>query len=98
MKTVSCRFAIFFLTTSPATPVIYSIKFLILNFLSVDFLAPKTGYCCENQPVLGPWSLGVGRGSGISLSVTREGFMQSSHSHKSDRFSLNGFSQKSNQN
>lgn len=73
-------------------------KVSYLNFLSVDFLAPNTGYCCENQPVLELWSWGVGRGSGISLSVRRKGFMQSSHSHKSDRFPSNGFSQKSNQN
>ena len=30
MKTVSCCFAIFLVTASPATPVIYSLKFLII--------------------------------------------------------------------
>ena len=55
MKAVS-GFTIFLVTTSPATPVIYSIKFLVFNFL--DFLAPNIGHRCENQPVLGLGGLG----------------------------------------
>lgn len=48
-------------TTSPATPVIYSIKLLILNFLSDDFLALKRGDHSENQRVIGyTWSLKEG--------------------------------------
>ena len=38
-------------TKSPATPVIFSIKFAF-NFLAADFLAPKSGPQRENQPVL----------------------------------------------
>ena len=41
------------MTTSPATPLIYSIKFLVSNFLVAGFLAPKSSHFRENQHVLG---------------------------------------------
>lgn len=40
------------MATSPATPVIYSIKFLVFNSFTADFFAPKNGKCCKNQPVI----------------------------------------------
>ena len=42
------------LAISPETPLIYSIKFLVFTFLGAKFHARKSGYCCENQPVLVP--------------------------------------------
>ena len=42
------------LAISPETPVIYSIKFLVFNLLGATFHVLKSGYCCENQPVLVP--------------------------------------------
>ena len=42
------------LAISPETPVIYSIKFLVFNFLGAMFHVLESGYCCENQPVLVP--------------------------------------------
>ena len=42
------------LAIKPETPVIYSIKFLVLNFLGATFHVLKSGYCCENQPVSVP--------------------------------------------
>ena len=53
MRTVSCCFPIFLVTTHPTTPVIYSLKFLVFNFLDIHFLASSSSHCCENQPVLG---------------------------------------------
>ena len=41
------------MAASPATLVIYSLKFLVFNFLGIDFLASSSGHHCENQPVLG---------------------------------------------
>ena len=39
MKTVSCCFAVFLVTTNPATSVIYSLKFVsVLQFLGTNFL------------------------------------------------------------
>ena len=53
MRTVPCCFTIFLVTGSPTTPVIYSLKFLVVfNFLTINFLAFSTGHRCENQPVL----------------------------------------------
>ena len=43
MRTASCCFTIFSVITSPAAPVIYSIKFLVFNFLGIDFFAPNNG-------------------------------------------------------
>ena len=60
MKTVSGCFTIFLVTASPATPVIYSVKFLVFNFLGNDFLTLNIGHCCKNQPVLGLRGLGEG--------------------------------------
>ena len=37
-------------TTSPATPMIYSIKFLVFDFLGVYSLVPKSGHYHKNQP------------------------------------------------
>ena len=54
MKTVSCCFTIFLVTTIHATPVIYSLQFFIVfNSLSIDFLAFNSGHGYESQPVLG---------------------------------------------
>ena len=41
-----------YLSTSPAPHVIYSIKFIVFNFLSANFLAPKNGHCRQNQLAL----------------------------------------------
>ena len=48
MRIVSCCFNIIIVTRSPATAVIYSSKFLILNILGADFLPPKSGHHREN--------------------------------------------------
>ena len=40
------------MATSPANPVIYSIKSLVFNSFTTDFFAPKNGKCCKNQPVI----------------------------------------------
>ena len=37
--------------------MIYSIQFLVFNFLNADFLVPKSGYHCENKAVLGTFLL-----------------------------------------
>ena len=42
------------LAISPETPLIYLIKFLVFNFLGAKFHVLKSGYCCEDQPVLVP--------------------------------------------
>lgn len=41
------------MTLSPASSVIYSIKFLLYNFLGPDFLAPKSNQQLEKLAVLG---------------------------------------------
>ena len=41
------------MTTSPATTVIYLIKFLVFHFLGSDSLEPKSHHCRENQLALG---------------------------------------------
>ena len=52
MKIVFCCFTIFLLTASPKTPVIFSLKDLIVfNSLAIDFFAFSGGHHCENQPV-----------------------------------------------
>ena len=44
-----CCFTIFLvMTTIPATPMIYSVKFLVFNFLGVGFLAFNRGQRSEN--------------------------------------------------
>ena len=48
MKTVSCYFIIFLVTTIPALFLIYSLKFLEFNFLGIDFLAFNNGYRSKN--------------------------------------------------
>ena len=53
MRTFSCCFIIFLVSPSPKTPVIYSLKFLVFNFLSIDFLATIGCHHCENQSALG---------------------------------------------
>ena len=54
MRTVSCCFTIFLVTASPTSPVIYSLKILVVfDFLRIDFLAFSSSHDCENQPVLG---------------------------------------------
>ena len=56
MRTVSCCFIIvpFLVTKSSTTPVIYSLKFLVVfNLLGNSFLAFSSSHSCENQPVLG---------------------------------------------
>ena len=53
MRIVSCCFAIFTVTTSLTNPTICSLKFLVFNFLGIDFLAFSSGYHSENQPALG---------------------------------------------
>ena len=53
MKTVSCCFTVFRVTTNPATSVIYSLKFVSdLQFLGTDFHPFSSSHCRENQPVL----------------------------------------------
>ena len=53
MKTVSCCFTVFLVTTNPATSVIYSLKFVSdLQFLGTDFHPFSSSHCRENQPVL----------------------------------------------
>ena len=52
MRKVYCCFTLFLVTTSPTTPVIYSLKFLVFNFLVIEFLAFSSGHHFENQPVL----------------------------------------------
>ena len=42
------------LVTSPATPLIPSIKFLDFKFLGTNFLVSKSSHSSEKQPVLGP--------------------------------------------
>ena len=52
MRTVYYCFTVFLMTTNPTTPVIYSLKFVIVfNFWAFIFshLLPVT----ENQPALG---------------------------------------------
>ena len=44
-------------TTSLVALTIYSIKFLVFNFLGCNFLAPKSGDLNENQLVLAKKSL-----------------------------------------
>ena len=51
-RTVSCCFTVYLVTTSPVTPAIYSIKFLVFHFLGANFLTPNSGHCRENQSVL----------------------------------------------
>ena len=56
------------LTISPGMPLIYSIKFLVVNFFGVEFSMSKSGNC-ENQSLLGPvkiWSI-INRGFVTSL-------------------------------
>ena len=51
-REVSC-FTIFFnLCVRPATILVYSIKFLVFNFLGTYFVKPKSDDLHENQPVL----------------------------------------------
>ena len=52
MKIVSCCFTIFTVTTSLTNPTICSLKFLVFNFLGIDFPAFSSGYHCENQLAL----------------------------------------------
>ena len=52
MRKYSCYFTTFFVTASPTTLAIYSLKFLVFNFLDIDFLASCSGHHCESQPVL----------------------------------------------
>ena len=52
MRTVSFRFTIFLVPKSPTAPVIYSLKFLLSNFLGIDFLAFSGGHHCKNKTVL----------------------------------------------
>ena len=40
MRTVSCCFAVFHVTTSPVTPAIYSVKFLVFHFCAPNFSHP----------------------------------------------------------
>ena len=52
MKIVFYCFTIILLTASRKTPVIFSLKVLIVfDFLAIDFLAFSGGHRCENQPV-----------------------------------------------
>ena len=53
MRTVSYWFTIFLKTTSPTNFVVYSLKFLVFNFLGTDFLTFSSNHCHENQSVLG---------------------------------------------
>ena len=53
MATFSCFFTTFLVNTSPPTPVIYSLKFLDINILGIDFLTSRSGPHCENQLALG---------------------------------------------
>ena len=39
-------------TIRRAIPLIHSIKFFVFNILGANFLAPKSGHRCENEPVL----------------------------------------------
>ena len=49
MRSFSC-FSMIIMTARPPTPLIYSMKFLVFNFLGCDFLVPKRSHCHENQP------------------------------------------------
>ena len=40
---------------SPATTVIYSIKFPVFRILGGDFLEPKSGYCREYTACIRDW-------------------------------------------
>ena len=51
MRTVSCCFAVFLVTTSPVTSAIYSVKFFVFHFLGTNFLTPNSGHCRENQSI-----------------------------------------------
>ena len=53
MRTVSCCFTTI-VSKSLAISVIYSTKFLVVNFVGRDFLAPDSGHHLEHQPFLGP--------------------------------------------
>ena len=46
-------------TPSPAGPVIYSIKFVVFNFMDTNCIAPKRCHHHENQPVSRPATLDV---------------------------------------
>lgn len=53
MRTVPDCFNIFIVTTSPKLIVIYSLKFVIINFLGTDFLPFISSHRYKNQPLLG---------------------------------------------
>ena len=52
MKTVSCCFILFLVPTSPTTPVIYSLKFVIA-FIFWAFIFYHTVAVTENESLLG---------------------------------------------
>ena len=52
MKTVSCCFILFLVPTSPTTPVIYSLKFVIA-FIFWAFIFSHTVAVTENESLLG---------------------------------------------
>ena len=61
MRTVSCCLIILFVTKSPVTVVIYSLKFLIVfTFLCIDILAFSSGDRCKDKSVSKAWCLIVG--------------------------------------
>ena len=54
MRTASCWFITYLLYISPGDRVTYPKKSVVFNFSGADSVGPKSGYCRENQPVLGP--------------------------------------------
>ena len=40
------------MAASPATLVIYSVKFIVFRCLGANFLTPNSGHCRENQYIL----------------------------------------------
>ena len=52
MRTVSCCLTVFLVTTSPTTPVTYSLKFVTVFHFWAFIFSPSEAVT-ENRPVLG---------------------------------------------